>query len=274
MMENLRKHWIFMLKVINKILNYIYKTRSVWWYTASAKTRARYIRTVLGSLWLGISNLLVIGCLGFVYGIVFKAENFIDYYIYLGLGYSIWNTLGGSINSAPEIFSSNSVNLINTNINPLFYVLEEWCFQIQTFLQSFAMVILFLGILDSSIFLNSFIYTPLHLINIMLFIFWAPLMVCLVAARYCDFYQLVPILTQLVFLVSPILYQEKNLGKLSIMANFNPIYKVLALFRDSIIEGKFFFKGSLTLLLVNLIMIILSLLLLNKYKKRLVFYFS
>lgn len=274
MMENLRKHWIFMLKVINKILNYIYKTRSVWWYTASAKTRARYIRTVLGSLWLGISNLLVIGCLGFVYGIVFKAENFIDYYIYLGLGYSIWNTLGGSINSAPEIFSSNSVNLINTNINPLFYVLEEWCFQIQTFLQSFAMVILFLGILDSSIFLNSLIYTPLHLINVMLFIFWAPLMVCLVAARYCDFYQLVPILTQLVFLVSPILYQEKNLGKLSIMANFNPIYKVLALFRDSIIEGKFFFKGSLTLLLVNLIMIILSLLLLNKYKKRLVFYFS
>ena len=142
------------------------------------------------------------------------------------------------------------------------------------FFQSFGMVILFLGILDNSIFLNSIIYTPIHLINIILFIFWAPLIVCLMAARYCDFYQLVPILTQLNFLISPILYKEKNLGKLSNIVNFNPIYKVLALFRDSIIQGQFFFKYSLTLLLVNLIMIILSLLLLDKYKKRLVFYFS
>ncbi len=65
-----------MLRGISKYLTYIYKTKTVWWYTASAKTRARYIRTYLGSLWLGISNLLLVGVLGFVYGVVFKAENF------------------------------------------------------------------------------------------------------------------------------------------------------------------------------------------------------
>tara|TARA_B100000242_G_C42702652_1_gene328654 strand:- start:42 stop:329 length:288 start_codon:yes stop_codon:yes gene_type:complete len=94
------------------------------------------------------------------------------------------------------------------------------------------------------------------------------------AARYTDFYQLVPVATQLIFLISPILYQEKNLGRFSFLSNLNPIYKVLALFRDSIIEGKFFFKGSMIILLINLIMCLISLLILNKYKKRLVFYFS
>tara|TARA_B100000242_G_scaffold294372_1_gene276869 strand:- start:7670 stop:8458 length:789 start_codon:yes stop_codon:yes gene_type:complete len=262
-----------MLAGISKYLKYIYKTKSVWWYTASAKTRARYIRTLLGSLWLGISNLLFVGVLGFVYGVVFKAENFKDYYIYLGLGFSIWNTIGGSINAAPNIFTNNSASLMNTNINPLFFVLEEWCFEIQSFLQSLGMVIIFLGILDSQIFIN-LIYTPMHFINLIIFIFWAPLIICLLAARYTDIYQLVPIVTQLIFLMSPILYPERNLGKLSFLANFNPIYKILALFRDSIIEGKFFFKESFSLLFLNIFMFFISLIILNKYKKRLVFYFS
>ena len=262
-----------MLEGISKYLKYIYKTKSVWWYTASAKTRARYIRTLLGSLWLGISNLLFVGVLGFVYGIVFKAENFKDYYIYLGLGFSIWNTIGGSINAAPNIFTNNSTSLMNTNINPLFFVLEEWCFEIQSFLQSLVMVIIFLGILDSQVFVN-LIYTPIHFVNLIIFIFWAPLIICLLAARYTDIYQLVPIVTQLIFLMSPILYPERNLGKLSMLANFNPIYKILALLRDSIIEGKFFFKQSFSLLFLNILMFFISLMLLNKYKKRLVFYFS
>ena len=263
-----------MLKVLNKSLKYIYKTKSVWWYTASAKTRARYVRTIIGSFWLGISNLLFIICLGFFYGIILNVNDFINYFIYLGIGYSVWTIIGGSINSAPEIFSSKSNDLINSNIDSLFYVMEEWCFQIQTFFQSFFMVIIFLGFLDHSVLINSFIYTPIHLINISLFIFWAPLTVCLLAARYTDFYQLVPVATQLIFLISPILYQEKNLGKFSFLSDLNPIYKVLALFRDSIIEGKFFFKGSMIILLINLIMSLISLLILNKYKKRLVFYFS
>ena len=144
---------------------------------------------------------------------------------------------------------------MNSNVNPLFFVLEEWCFAIQSFLQSIGMVIIFLGILDFSIFIN-LIYTPIHFLNLIIFIFWLPLIICLVAARYTDIYQLVPICTQLIFLMSPILYPERNLGKISFLANLNPAYKILALFRDSIIEGKFFLKESVYLLFINLSILI------------------
>ena len=113
----------------------------------------------------------------------------------------------------------------------------------------------------------------LHCLNLFLFVFWAPLTICVAAARFCDFYQLVPILTQLIFLISPILYQEKNLGKISLVANLNPIYKVLSLFRDSMIEGRFFFKESMILLILNIFMIIFSLILLEKERNNLVYYF-
>ena len=52
-------------------------------------------------------------------------------------------------------------------------------------------------------------------------------------ARYRDFYQLVPIVLQLVFLLSPILYRKDNLGVMAWTANLNPFYRVLGLLRHS-----------------------------------------
>ena len=124
----------------------------------------------LGAFGLG-SQIYCSLYVGIFYGIILNVDNFINYFIYLGIGYSVWTIIGGSINSASEIFSSKSNDLINSNIDSLFYVMEEWCFQIQTFFQSFIMVIIFLGFLDHSVLINSFIYTPIHLINISLFIF-------------------------------------------------------------------------------------------------------
>ena len=47
-----------------------------------------------------------------------------------------------------------------------------------------------------------------------LVLFWAPMIVCLLGARY-RISQLVPIVLQLVFLLSPILYRKDNLGSMA-----------------------------------------------------------
>ena len=94
----------------NSILNtidYVITTRKTWWFTAIAKTKARFARTTLGSLWLGISTLFTVLCLGFVYGTVFKVSNFMEYFVYLGFGLVIWTPICEAINQAPLIFTSN-----------------------------------------------------------------------------------------------------------------------------------------------------------------------
>ena len=55
--------------------------RRAWWFTATARTRARFARTFLGSFWLGLSNLLSIAVLALVYGTVFKVQDFNDYVV-------------------------------------------------------------------------------------------------------------------------------------------------------------------------------------------------
>ena len=58
-------------KYIN-IIRYIF-------YLAWCRNKARFIKTKLGSFWIGLSTLLTIGSLAFVYAAVFQVENKREY---------------------------------------------------------------------------------------------------------------------------------------------------------------------------------------------------
>ena len=230
-----------------------WRIRRAWWFTATSRTRARFARTFLGSFWLGLSNLLSIAALALVYGTVFKVQDFNTYVVYLGTGLVVWNGISAAIGSAPNLFESNHTHVHNTNLNPIFYVLEEWAFQLQTFLQSFGLVVIALSWFQHSLLLNLLLYGWLPLLNLFLFLFWAPAIICLLGARYRDFYQLVPIVLQLVFLLSPILYRKDNLGAMAWTANLNPLYRVLSLVRHALMAGEVQWSAGLLLLGLNLL---------------------
>ncbi len=260
-----------MMNKISKILDYIIKTRKTYWFTAIAKTRARYARTTLGSLWLGLSTLVTVLCLGTVYGKVFNVSDFLQYFIYLGLGLVIWMPINESINYAPLVFSKNASSLKNSRIKPIFFVCQEWAFQVQSFMQAFLMVFSVLAIFSPILLLNLF-YSIIHFLNLFLFIFWLKLIISLLGTKFTDLFQLLPAVTNLLFLLSPILYQKKNLGSYSFIADFNPIFQVLSLLRKSIIDGTLNIQLGLLVLLGNIFFIFISLFLYIKMEKKLVYY--
>jgi lipopolysaccharide transport system permease protein len=159
----------------------------------------------------------------------------------------------------------------NTNLNPIFYTLEEWAFQVQTFFQSFLLVVLALSFFQGSLVVHLLTASWLPLLNLLLFLYWVPVIVCLLGARYRDVYQLVPIALQLVFLLSPILYEKKNLGALSWTADLNPLYRVLSPLRDSLIEGRLLGWKDALLLVANLLGILLATWLINRERRHLPF---
>ncbi len=248
-----------------------WKMRRAWWFTATARTRERFSRTALGSFWLGLSNLLSIAVLSFVYGAVFKVTNFSAYVVYLGSGLIVWNSIAAAVLSGPNLFRANSANIKNTNIHPIFYSLEEWAFQLQTFFQSFGLVILALSFFQASLVAHLLTAGLLPLVNLLLFIYWFPLVLCLLGARYEDFFQLVPILLQLMFLLSPILYRKETLGSLGWTADFNPLYRILSSLRDALITGEIKIGQALILLVANIIGTFCSIWLLERQRKEIPF---
>lgn len=252
-------------------LKFAWRSRRVWWFTATARTKARYVRTKLGNLWLGFTNLLSIAALAAVYGTVFKVQNFPEYAVYLGVGLVLWNSLSGAIGCSPRLFEQNRDSINNINLPPLFYALEEWAFQLQTFLQSFVMVLLGLSFLKPNLLLNVVLFGIPGILNFSIFMFWLPLLACLIGARFKDFYQLVPIVLQLVFLLSPILYKKTNLGSMQWIAALNPLYNSFAPLRDSIINGHPALHANLIQLVTNLLGLYASLVFLRKERKMLPF---
>lgn len=238
---------------VKRTLRDAWKLRRVWWFTATARTQARFVRTLLGSFWLGLSNLFSIAVLASVYRYVFKVDDFGQYVVLLGLGLVIWNSISAAVIDAPNLFEHNQSHVHNTNINPIFYPLEEWAFQLQTFVQSFMMVVIALSYFQHSLLLHLVVSGWLPIFNLFLFLFWFPLLICLVGARFRDLYQLVPIAMQLVFLLSPILYRKENLGPSVWIANFNPFYRVLSPIRHTLMTGQLQWGVGLALLLINVV---------------------
>ena len=250
---------------------FAFKTRKAWWYTASSRSRARFARTTLGSFWLGFSNLLSIGTLGIVYGTVFSVEDFKSYFIYLGFGLVVWNAISSSISNAPNLFSHNASNIKNMNLKPIFYTLEEWSFQLQTFIQSFVLVFFAFLFFQSTLIVNLLLSSWIPMLNLFLFIYWFPVIVCLISVRFTDIAQLVPIALQLVFLTSPILYRKESLGSLGWITNLNFIYQVLEPLRESMINGNINYHNSFLILIFNFMGLFLTIRLLDLESKRLPF---
>ena len=252
-------------------LRFAWTSRRAWWFTATARTRERYARTALGSFWLGLSNLLSIAALSTVYGTVFKVQDFRSYVVYLGIGLITWNSIASAMQTGPTLFRVNASNIKSTNINPIFYSLEEWAFQVQTFAQSFGLVLTALMLIQPSLILNLLTAGILPMLNLLLFIYWLPLMICIMGARYEDFFQLVPIVLQVMFLLSPILYTKESLGGISWAAEINPLYVILSSLRESLISGELRVGRALIILLTNCSGVALSTWLLSRERKNLPF---
>lgn len=269
--QNSHRLWQLQGRSVLSQIRFAWHTRRVWWFTATARTKARFVRTKLGSFWLGLTNLFSVAMLATVYGTVFKVGDIQQYSVYIGVGLVLWNSMSAALGSAPILFEYSRENINNINLPPIFYALEEWAFQLQTFGQSLLMVCLGLSIFEPRLIPNLLFFGLPGLLNLMVFMFWLPLVICLLGARYKDLYQLVPIILQLVFLLSPILYTRQSLGAYGWIASFNPLYMAFGPVRDSIIGGTFHWLYNLLYLLVNFIGMYLSLRLLRRDAKILPF---
>jgi ABC-type polysaccharide/polyol phosphate export permease len=93
---------------------------------------------------------------------------------------------------------------------------------------------------------------------------WLTLLIAPIAVSIADLQQLMPVLLQIGFLSSPILFYRQSLGSLSWITNLNPLYAWVRLARDPFLGQPHW--GMQTLVIVG--QIIIALLLLIRLDKK------
>ena len=82
-----------------------------------------------------------------------------------------------------------------------------------------------------------------------------------------------PVVLQLIFLLSPILYLKSSLGSYAWLAYLNPIYPSISNLRDSLISGRLSLLPAFVFFLVNLLGCYIGLLALRREARILPFLF-
>lgn len=240
-----------MIKKYFFILRYIF-------YLAWCRNRARFIKTKIGSFWIGLSTLLTIGSLAFVYAAVLNVPNRREYITYIGLGILYWNTHASLITDFSTLLTRSRDRLLSTSINVMDIIAEEYFFTIQNLTISMLCVLPILCIIYPKLiflifslkaFLGFIIYLILILIN--------AVTLSIVGLISADIFQLIPVMIQLSFLLSPILYFKKTLEGKEWIFKYNPLYIPVGLVRDTILNAQnYSFPNLIRVLLIGLTLVL------------------
>ena len=233
-------------------------------YGAWLRVRMQFARTLLGSSWIGLSTLLTLSVLGTIYGTLTGVEDWSSYLVYVALGIVSWNTLATALMSSCTVLERSRERLLNQPMPIGVVVLEEWLTTNLTLLIALTAVLLVMGLLEPQLWGHLLIGGWLGLLNLMFGCLWLTLLIAPIAVSIADLQQLMPVLLQIGFLSSPILFYRQSLGSLSWITNFNPLYAWVRLARDPFLGQPHW--GIQTLVIVG--QILLALLLLIRLDKK------
>lgn len=206
-------------------------------YLAWCRNKARFIKTKLGSFWIGLSTLLTILSLAFVYTTVLNVPNKREYIVYIGLGILYWNTHASLITDFSTLLTRSRDRLLSTSINVIDVIAEEYFFTVQNLFISIICVIPLLCIIYPKLFFLLFSFKAvLGFFIYLIFILINSVSLSILGLISADIFQLIPVILQLSFLLSPILYFKKTLEGKEWIFNFNPFYIPIGIVRDTVLN--------------------------------------
>ena len=170
--------------------------------------------------------------LGTIYGTLTGVDDWSAYWVYVALGLVSWNTLASTLTASCTLLERSRERLLNQPLPVGVVVLEEWLSSSVALLIALTAVLLVMGLLEPQLWSHLLLGGWLGLLNLLLGCLWLTLLIAPVAVSIADLHQLMPVLLQIGFLASPILFYRQSLGSLSWVANLNPLYSWVRLARD------------------------------------------
>lgn len=247
------------------------KLWGIYSYLGYDDIKQRYKRTLLGPLWLVLSNVLLVVFMSIVMSSIFK-QNIKDFMPFVATGMITWSFVSTVIAESCSVFigAESIIKFINMPIS-----ISVYRFLVRNFIiMVHNLVILFVIVLllkQNSITLNILYLLP-GIILMIAMSFSVGIIIGLLNTRYRDMQPIVTILMTLLPFVTPIFWKKDFLTHNQWIANFNPLYHVIEIIRAPLLgyEPNFVSLGIVFILAV--LLSIVSIALYNKYHSRVIFW--
>lgn len=243
----------------------------LWRLMAWYDIRARYRGSVLGPIWITLSLAIFIGALGFVYSTLFKVP-LEKHMPYIATGMVAWTFVSTSLLEGSKVFVDNNQVIKGVGMPFSVHVYRLVAKNLIIFTHNLPIVIFVLAVFPIGFSWINLLSIPFILILTFNSI-WVAIVLGIINARYRDVDQLMVNLTQVIFFLTPIFwFPDMLVGRRAIIADANILYHFVQVIREPLL-GRFPAELSIvTVLVTTAAGWCIALVLMNKYKKRLVYW--
>lgn len=222
---------------LRREISAFFKLSYVWKLLSIQDVKARYKRSVLGPFWYTITTILFVAGLGLVYSRLFKL-NLVEYLPYLSVGIIVWTFIITLLNEgANSIIGAG--HIIKQISMPLYvHVLRVVFRNFVIFMHSWVVLIPLL-IWYKTLTVAGLIFSIFGLLALLYCLTPLVLLLALLCARYRDFLPMVSSALQLLFFITPVMWQPHQLEDLARVIQFNPFYYLIAVVREPMLNDYF-----------------------------------
>lgn len=210
-----------------------WRRRQLAAYFAWTETLARYRRSTLGPLWLVLGTVIGVVGLGYVWSILLDASAS-DYVPALTVGLVVWQLVSGSINESAGWFVRNAGSVTNIKLPSFLISLQLLARQAINFGHNLIVVAAVLLIYPDSLSWLLLLAIP-GLLLVLVNLFAIVQIVGILGARFRDIEPAVAAFMPILFFLSPVIYQSRQLGPAAAVMEFNPIAHYIRIIRDPIL---------------------------------------
>ena len=232
--------------------------------------RQRYRRSALGPWWITLSLAITVLAMGILYAKLFK-QDIHTYLPFLATGMVFWTLISSLINDGTKVFIE--AEGIIKQIPMLFgvHVLRMVWRHLIVFFHNMLVVIVVSLVFGLSPGLNILLF-PLVVILIGLNGYWVGIVLGILGTRFRDIAQIVVSLVQILFFITPVMWSPSNIVHRLWIMEYNPLFHVLAIARNSLSGGAVPVGSWLVVIGMTLVGWTLAFQLLVRYRGRIAYW--
>jgi ABC-type polysaccharide/polyol phosphate export permease len=207
-----------------------------WSTLAWNDIKLRYRRTTLGPLWITLGLSATVLSVGILYGVLFGNE-LSEYLPYFTVGLVTWTFLASAITDGCAVFLGAAALIRAIPVPLVVHAYRMLARQLLVLAHNFLLIVGLWLILRWPLDANVLLVMPALALNVIVVIGLA-LFFGIVAARFRDVQLIVSMLLQLLFIMTPIMWQTKSLkgSAVSYVVDFNPVYHLIEIIRGPLLN--------------------------------------
>jgi ABC-2 type transport system permease protein len=257
-------------------LNQGWRQRTLWGYLGWQDIKQRYKRSVLGPLWISITMAVVAVAMGILYGALFgqPIETFLPY---VATGLLIWYFINGCILEGSEVFIANEglIRFLPAPLSLHIYRLlwRQTLFFAHNLVVWVALVVIFRIPLDASSLMAIPAFGVLLLNGA-----WIAVLAGIVATRFRDIPPIIASLSQLLFFMTPIVWQYETLlnnpaiAERARIAELNPVLHFVEIVRQPLLGQDIAWRHWVITGAITVVGIAVALVALRNYRARVAYW--